>query len=78
MFFQARDLFAKSPQFGRFPVTGHRSSSHWTGAVAQMGERVVRNDEVRGSIPLGSTSVPVLTSIFAHPELAKGPPFFRR
>ena len=26
------------------------------GAVAQMGERVVRNDEVRGSIPLGSTS----------------------
>lgn len=25
------------------------------GAVAQMGERVVRNDEVRGSIPLGST-----------------------
>ena len=28
------------------------------GAVAQMGERVVRNDEVRGSIPLGST-IPV-------------------
>ena len=27
------------------------------GAVAQLGERVVRNDEVRGSIPLGSTSV---------------------
>lgn len=27
----------------------------WNGAVAQMGERVVRNDEVRGSIPLGST-----------------------
>jgi hypothetical protein len=26
-----------------------------TGAVAQLGERVVRNDEVRGSIPLGST-----------------------
>ena len=26
------------------------------GAVAQLGERVVRNDEVRGSIPLGSTS----------------------
>ena len=25
------------------------------GAVAQLGERVVRNDEVRGSIPLGST-----------------------
>ena len=27
-----------------------------TGAVAQLGERVVRNDEVSGSIPLGSTS----------------------
>ena len=26
-----------------------------SGAVAQSGERVVRNDEVRGSIPLGST-----------------------
>lgn len=25
------------------------------GVVAQLGERVVRNDEVRGSIPLGST-----------------------
>jgi hypothetical protein len=29
---------------------------NWNGAVAQLGERVVRNDEVRGSIPLGSTS----------------------
>src|SRR3546814_220321 len=27
-----------------------------TGAVAQLGERIVRNDEVRGSIPLGSTT----------------------
>ena len=27
----------------------------WNGAVAQLGERVVRNDEVSGSIPLGST-----------------------
>jgi hypothetical protein len=32
---------------------------NWNGAVAQLGERVVRNDEVRGSIPLGSTSFPV-------------------
>jgi hypothetical protein len=31
-------------------------ADYWNGAVAQMGERVVRNDEVRGSIPLGSTS----------------------
>jgi hypothetical protein len=28
------------------------------GAVAQMGERLVRNEEVRGSIPLGSTISP--------------------
>jgi hypothetical protein len=28
------------------------------GAVAQLGERVVRNDEVSGSIPLGSTIFP--------------------
>ena len=27
------------------------------GAVAQLGERVVRNDEVVGSIPIGSTNV---------------------
>ncbi len=29
-----------------------------TGVVAQLGERVVRNDEVRGSIPLDSTTHP--------------------
>src|SRR5215216_834865 len=28
------------------------------GAVAQLGERLVRNEEVRGSIPLGSTKSP--------------------
>ncbi len=28
------------------------------GAVAQLGERLVRNEEVRGSIPLGSTKKP--------------------
>ena len=33
----------------------HTSRILWNGAVAQLGERVVRNDEVRGSIPLGST-----------------------
>lgn len=30
---------------------------HTAGAVAQLGERDVRNVEVRGSIPLGSTTV---------------------
>ena len=29
-----------------------------TGAVAQLVERIVRNDEVRGSIPLSSTTSP--------------------
>ena len=28
------------------------------GAIAQLGERVVRNDEVGGSIPPGSTNIP--------------------
>ena len=29
---------------------------HFGGAVAQLGERLVRNEEVRGSTPLGSTT----------------------
>ena len=37
------------PRLPRFPGR--------IGAVAQLGERRVRNAEVRGSIPLGSTSV---------------------
>ena len=40
----------------------------WFGAVAQLGERVVRNDEVSGSIPLGSTiSRDLITHRFAGP-----------
>src|SRR5262249_48031281 len=31
---------------------------HFGGAVAQLGERLVRNEEVRGSTPLGSTNNP--------------------
>lgn len=30
---------------------------HGVGAVAQLGERLVRNEEVRGSIPLSSTTL---------------------
>ncbi len=30
---------------------------NWCGAVAQLGERRVRNAKVRGSIPLGSTNL---------------------
>jgi hypothetical protein len=31
----------------------------WWGAVAQLGERLVRNEEVSGSIPLSSTKYPM-------------------
>ena len=37
----------EDPRSGTFPLS--------IGAVAQLGERLVRNEEVRGSIPLGST-----------------------
>src|SRR5262249_20633905 len=42
------------------PLAKTRAKSAWFtpgGAVAQLGERLVRNEEVRGSTPLGSTSV---------------------
>jgi hypothetical protein len=35
------------------------------GAVAQLGERVVRNDEVVGSIPISSTIIKLFTSFLA-------------
>jgi hypothetical protein len=41
-----------NPCLVRAACTAH---SHFPGAVAQLGERRVRNAEVRGSIPLGST-----------------------
>lgn len=37
------------------PRSWANQSASVLGAVAQLGERVVRNDEVRGSIPLCST-----------------------
>src|SRR5476649_2320357 len=41
------------------PIVGrsHRDRGGRDGAIAQLGERVVRNDEVGGSIPPGSTSL---------------------
>jgi hypothetical protein len=40
----------------RYPRTHGASSNHPAfGAVAQLGERLVRNEEVSGSIPLSST-----------------------
>ena len=41
------------------PIAGWRRTSRRgrDGAIAQLGERVVRNDEVGGSIPPGSTTL---------------------
>ena len=41
------------------PIVGRPNSPSGgrDGAIAQLGERVVRNDEVGGSIPPGSTSL---------------------
>ncbi len=46
------------------------------GAVAQLGERVVRNDEVRGSIPLGSTTLRPY-SLISRQSAARTPPMGR-
>jgi hypothetical protein len=48
------DILRKRPLQALFasPIAAH------IGALAQLGERVVRNDEVSGSIPLGSTTIP--------------------
>ena len=39
----------------RAPAAGAKIAGRSTGAVAQLGERRVRNAKVRGSTPLGST-----------------------
>jgi hypothetical protein len=46
------------------------------GAVAQLGERLVRNEEVRGSIPLGSTNIEFHLRSFCQPTpfSSKEPP----
>src|SRR5262249_36016085 len=43
---------------GRKCPLSHAPRPRWPfgGAVAQLGERLVRNEEVRGSTPLGSTT----------------------
>ena len=43
------------PARPRLTIAGRRSKQRGSGAVAQLVERIVRNDEARGSIPLGST-----------------------
>ncbi len=44
------------PPFLDIQILQRESNTHSDGAVAQMGERCNRTAEVRGSIPLGSTS----------------------
>ena len=38
------------------------------GAVAQLGERLVRNEEVRGSNPLGSTNLRANAALVGKPD----------
>src|SRR4051812_40608296 len=57
------------------PIVGRSGSlrSGRDGAIAQLGERVVRNDEVGGSIPPGSTSLRSLRELrlgMPHPALS--------
>ena len=42
----------------------------WWGAVAQLGERLVRNEEVSGSIPLSSTNN---NDLIQHIEVTQRP-----
>ena len=44
------DRFRNGASIGQVPGV-------WWGAVAQLGERLVRNEEVSGSIPLSSTKI---------------------
>ena len=58
---QPRTAFKRLPQQRRAAILTPRQPRSMVralqgGAVAQLGERVVRNDEVRGSIPLSSIS----------------------
>jgi hypothetical protein len=52
-----------------FSAASQMVKSHYTpsGAIAQLGERIVRNDEVVGSIPTSST---ILTLLFSDTHSA--------
>ena len=63
------------------PIVGHRNSLRGgrDGAIAQLGERVVRNDEVGGSIPPGSTSLRRLRLLrLGKPSRSEGCPAIAR
>src|SRR6516164_7764438 len=55
------------------PIAGRVHQSGRDGAIAQLGERIVRNDEVGGSIPPGSTSLRSLREL----RLGKPMPLYR-
>src|SRR5580704_6384823 len=46
-----------TPIVSRSRLSTRRHFTRRSGAIAQLGERVVRNDEVGGSIPPGSTTL---------------------
>src|SRR5580765_7030369 len=45
------------------------------GRVAQLGERLVRNEEVAGSIPVSSTKIPIKTRFFSRAASRTCPAF---
>lgn len=62
----------RPPIFARAspPLVRERMAEPTQGAVAQLGERLVRNEKVRGSTPLGSTN--------DNPRVAPGGYLLRR
>src|SRR5262249_59403228 len=53
---RAQGLLCPRPSPRRkWPALASAGKARLIGAVAQLGERLVRNEEVRGSTPLGST-----------------------
>src|SRR5437868_7802590 len=57
------------------PTRAPAGARPWLGAVAQLGERLVRNEEVSGSIPLSSTNL--RSGGGCLPKLARGDRQFR-
>ena len=53
---RARNAGRSIDRYRGRPYVAHRRAAKGIGAVAQLGERCVRNAEVRGSTPLGSTT----------------------
>ena len=61
---------AQEPNAGK--INWQSNNSSLSGAIAQLGERVVRNDEAVGSSPTSSTksfnNLPRLAATFDHPK----------